>query len=60
MVSDGELLRNDSTKERGNVVIPVSGNTNELRLTGLTLRVYHIIAVLKISDDACSVVVTHP
>ena len=42
------------------MVITVHGNTNDLRLTGLTLRLNHIIAVLKISDDACSVVVMHP
>ena len=36
------------------MVIPVYVNTNELRLTGVTIRVKHIIAVLKISDDACS------
>ena len=50
-----------TTPQRGgNVVIPVYGNNDELRLTGLTLRVNHMIEVLKISDDACSVVVMHP
>jgi len=58
-VTDNLYVMTPQNEGGGNMVIPVYGNTNDLRLTGLTLQVNHIIAVLKISDDACSVVVMH-